>query len=208
MQERIPVSGKSVMEKRPAEASAEDAVARFCRRVRALRREREWTLEQLAAASGVSRSMLSQVERGEANPTFNVAYRIARAFGLSLGELAESEPTPTIEVLRADDEAYHFRAGDDCRLRTLSPRHLERDVEFYEVRLGPGNELRSDPHIPGTHEFLTVESGSLRIHSGDDHRDLGPGDSAHYPADVPHVIENPETEPALAFLVAIYRPGR
>ena len=58
-------------------------------RVKQLRSQRGWSLEALATASGVSRSMLSQIEREQANPTLAVTLRIARAFGLSLGELLE-----------------------------------------------------------------------------------------------------------------------
>ena len=175
-------------------------------RVRGLRRRKGWTLEQLSGASGVSRSMLSQIERDQANPTLAVAYRIARAFGVPLGALVD-EPagSPTIDVIRADDRTYHFRNDRDIRIRTLSPLHLEKDVEFYEVALRAGAALRSSAHFAGTSEFLTVRQGHLRVLSGGDECELRPGDSAHYPADVPHAIENRGRDEALAFLVVIYR---
>src|SRR5207244_1789266 len=61
--------------------AVETAGARLARRVRELRRERHWTLDKLSLACGVSRSMLSQIERGQANPTLAVTFAIARAFG-------------------------------------------------------------------------------------------------------------------------------
>lgn len=185
---------------------AGDATSRLCRRVRELRRAREWTLEQMATVSGVSRSMLSQIERNEANPTFNIAYRIAHAFGMSLGELVDvPDEVPGIDVIRADDEAYHFRSNSDCSLRTLFPLRLEKDVEFYELKLRPGNALRSTPHLDGTCEFLTVQKGSVCVRSGKWEAKLTPGDSAHYRADVSHAIENTGRGEAVAFLVAIYQ---
>ena len=185
---------------------AENATGRLSRRVHELRRARHWTLEQMASASGVSRSMLSQIERQEANPTFAVAYRIAQAFGMSLGELVDApEETPGIEVIRAQDEAYQFRNDPECSLRTLFPLHLEKDVEFYELKLRPGHSLRSSAHLKGTREFLTVQKGRVRLRSGERDELLGPGDSAHYPADVPHAVENVGRSEAVAFLVAIYR---
>ena len=184
-----------------------DAISgHLCDRVRQLRKKKGWTLEQLSAACGVSRSMLSQIERNQANPTLGVAFRIAQAFGMSLGHLVDvPNASPTIDVIRADDRTYHYRQERDCRIRTLSPLHLEKDVEFYEVVLRAGGVLRSAAHFGGTREFVTVQQGSVRVTSNDDAAELHRGDSAHYPADVPHSIENTGKTDAVLFLVDIYR---
>ncbi len=175
-------------------------------RVKQLRAGRGWSLEALANASGVSRSMLSQIEREQANPTLAVTLRIARAFGLSLGELLEMPgAASTVTVIRADDHTYHSRSDKDCRIRTLSPLNLEKDVEFYEVRLQSGGTLRSSPHFEGTREFLTVQKGRVRVESGGDTEELAAGDSASYRADVPHVILNSGRGEATLFLIVIYR---
>jgi transcriptional regulator with XRE-family HTH domain len=175
-------------------------------RVKQLRAERGWSLEALANASGVSRSMLSQIEREQANPTLAVTQRIARAFTMSLGDLVETPGvTSSVTVIRADDRAYHYRSDKNCHIRTLSPLNLEKDVEFYEVQLQAGGALRSAPHFAGTREFLTVESGQVRVESGADTEDLKPGDSASYRADVPHAIVNTGKTVATIFLVDIYR---
>lgn len=177
----------------------------FGERVKGLRTARGWSLERLAAASGVSRSMLSQIERDEANPTLAVTQRIAQAFGLPLGELVQMpEAATSVAVIRASDPTYHYRSDRDCRIRTLSPLKLEKDVEFYEVRLQAGGALRSAPHFAGTREFLTVQKGTVRVRSGNHEEVLGLGDSANYPADVPHAIENLGKGEALVFLVDIY----
>ena len=176
-----------------------------CRRVRELRKQKGWTLEQLASLSGVSRSMLSQIERGQANPTLGVAYRIAQALGLSLGDLVDVPIRKTaIDVMRHDDARALFRDDPDCRIRTLSPLQLEKDVEFYELTLKPGGVLDSAPHFKQTREVLTIEKGSVRLTAGEESCELHKGDSAHYPADVPHKIENLGRAEAVAFLVDIY----
>jgi len=173
-----------------------------------MRRKQGWTLEQLAKSSGVSRSMLSQIERGSANPTLVVAFRIARAFGLSLGDLVDTPVNRrTIDVIRAEDRTYIFRDDDDVRIRTLFPLNLEKDVEFYELRIKHGGRLESAPHFEGTREFLTVEKGRVRLVSADESTELGEGDSAHYAADVDHCIENIGRGEAIAFLVDIYQRG-
>jgi len=113
--------------------------------------------------------------------------------------------TSRVAVIRAGDRAYHYRSEPDCRIRTLSPLNLEKDVEFYEVQLQPGGALRSSPHFEGTREFLTVQRGRVRVESGGDAEELGAGDSASYRADVPHALVNVGRSEATMFLVDIYR---
>jgi transcriptional regulator with XRE-family HTH domain len=193
----------------PAAAAREpaDAINRHLGgRVKHLRTSRGWSLEALAGASGVSRSMLSQIEREQANPTLAVTLRIAQAFGMTLGDLLEMpSATSAVTVIRAEDHAYHYRSDKNCRIRTLSPLNLEKDVEFYEVQLQPGGALRSAPHFEGTREFLTVQKGQVWVESADDSETLSPGDSANYRADVPHAIINAGRTEAVIFLVDIYR---
>jgi transcriptional regulator with XRE-family HTH domain len=193
------------MRRRAVHRKPQKAANPFCEQVRKLRAQKGWSLEQLAAASGVSRSMLSQIERDRVNPTVAVAQRIAAAFEVSLGSLVDGPNyAPAIDVIRASDRAYHFRSESDCEIRTLSPLHLEKEAEFYELRFRPGVALKSAPHFAGTREMLTVVQGSLRVTSGKDVANLGPGDSAHYRADVPHAIENTGRGIAIAFLVDLY----
>lgn len=184
------------------------ATRRLCDRVRELRQRRKWTLEQLSAGCGVSRSMLSQIERGQANPTLAVACRIAQAFGITIGEMVDAPAMASaIEVIRVDDPAYHYRTDPQCRIRTLSPLNLEKDVEFYEVQLSPGGSLRSAAHFQGAREFFTVHQGTARVISGKDTCRLRKGDSAHYRADVEHIIENTGRSELVGYLVVTYTGG-
>ena len=176
------------------------------KRVKQLRSSRGWALDATASASGVSKSMLSQIEREHANPTLAVTQRIAQAFGMTLGELIEMpDATSTVTVIRSDDKTYHYRSDKSCRIRTLSPLNLEKDVEFYEVRLQPGGELRGAAHFDGTREYLALHQGEVRVESAGDSERLHPGDSSSYRADVPHAVVNTGETEALCFLVVIYR---
>jgi len=177
----------------------------ICQRLKQLRTERGWSLDELSKASGVSRSMLSQIERNRANPTVVVMFRIAQAFDMSLGQFVETPSgTSAVSVIRADERAYHYHSDKFCQIRTLSPLHLEKDVEFYEVILRPRGALRSSPHYEGTREFLTVEKGSVRVESAGDSEVLRPGDSASYRTDVRHAIICIGRSPAKIILVDIY----
>ncbi len=196
---------------RPLPEIATESISEFIgRRVKKLRQERGWSLEELASRSGVSRSMLSEIERERANPTLTVTFRIARAFELTLQDLMDGveKPSSKIQVIRREDRGQVFRSDKQGEIRTLSPLNLEKDVEFYEVSLRPGGTLRSQPHFEGTREFLTVEEGSVRLESDGASELLKKGDSGTYAADVPHAIVNAGKGTALVFLVVIYRPHR
>lgn len=174
----------------------------LCERVTELRKKSRLTLDQLASTSGVSRSMLSQIERGQANPTLAVTFRIAQAFGISIGELVDQPwASSTIEVVYGDDPNNLFRSDTECKIRTLSPLHMENNIEFYELKIAPKASLSSAPHYEGTKEMITITSGSARILSGETTCTLSAGDSAHYRADLEHSIENNGEMDLIGYLV-------
>lgn len=180
----------------------DDASQVLCNRVTELRKAKKLTLDQLAAASGVSRSMLSQIERGQANPTLAVTFRIAKAFGISIGELVDQPwAASNIEVVHGNDSNNLFRSDAECSIRTLSPLHMEKNIEFYEIRVAPGAELNSAPHYEGTKELITVTHGNALLVSGNSESKLGEGDSAHYRADLVHSIANTGKKELLCYLV-------
>ncbi len=190
----------------PAPPTPEAINEHLGRRVKKLRADRGWSLDSLATASGVSRSMLSEIEREKANPTLAVTFRIATAFGMTLAELVETPGSaPTIQVVRGSDRGQVFRSDKHHQIRTLSPLNLEKDVEFYEVVLKPGGSMRSKAHFDGTREFLTVEKGRIRVESDTSSVELDASDSATYRADVPHALVNVGSGEAIVFLVDIYR---
>lgn len=193
------------MPKKATKSADRDPDSPLLNRLSQLRKKKQWTLEQLSAASDVSRSMLSQIERGQANPTLSVAIRIAQAFGISLDDLVkESWDASSIDIIRADDPTHLYRSDHQCRIRTLSPLNMEKDVEFYELQFVPGASLVSAPHFEGTRELLTIEKGTVNVISGKDTCKLKKGDSAHYRADVEHTIENAGQGEARGFLVVMY----
>ena len=185
---------------------ADDAARVLGKRVAALRQQRAFTLEQLAAASGVSRSMLSQIERGQANPTLAVTFRIARAFAMTVGELVDDASVAgAIEVVHGADPGNLFRADGRCSIRTLSPLYMENRVEFYELRIEAGEQLDSAAHYDGTRELFTVTAGRALVEAAGTRCELAVGDTAHYRADTRHRIVNPAPEILVGFLVVTNR---
>ncbi|RYE08554.1 MAG: XRE family transcriptional regulator [Hyphomicrobiales bacterium] len=172
------------------------------------RKARHLTLEGLAGVSGVSRSMLSQIERGESNPTFAVLWGLTQALKIDLselisGEMAQAE-SRAIDIVTAPLTPEIKSPDGAWRLRILSPPSMSGRVEWYEVEIAPGGRLKSSPHQPGTHEHLTAQSEGLMVHSGGSEQGLKQGETARYRADVEHAIANVGDAPARALLTVVY----
>jgi transcriptional regulator with XRE-family HTH domain len=166
------------------------------------------TLDELADVSGVSRSMLSQVERGVANPTYGTLWSLTQALGVQLSELvgdgaSEVRGESAVEV-QAGNFTPLIRSEDGrCTLRILSPAHRAGSIEWYELQVDPGGALRSEPHARGANEHLTVVEGVLSVVAGASTAQVEPGATARYAADRPHEIRNDGAVPARAFLVVV-----
>jgi len=172
--------------------------------LRRLRGERRWTLEQLAAASGVSRAMLGQVELGRSAPTINVLWKIARALDVPFSALISEREAGGTVVLRAA-EARRMSSHDGGFVsRALFPMDAPRRVELYELRVAPGKHERGEPHPPGTMENLVVNAGELVLTVGDEQHRLGAGDAILFQADGPHAYTNPGSRAVVAYLVMTY----
>ena len=161
---------------------------RLAASLRQARKTRGLSLDAVAKLSGVSRSMVSQIERGESSPTVATLWNLTQALQVDFAGLLAGRPTPGIEVMRADAAPIIAGRGHALVIRILSPAEAVGEHEVYDLRFGPGGELVSDPHSPGCREQLTVIDGQLHVVSGDEDTTLGPGDTARYPADRPHAI--------------------
>ncbi|NVE01328.1 helix-turn-helix domain-containing protein [Massilia sp. BJB1822] len=172
-----------------------------------LRLARGLTLEDLSRIAGVSKSMLSQIEREKANPTIAITWRLANALGVAIGELlADGEKNvETIRVLDAHETPTLPGAHAGYILRILGPMELAGKYEWYELTLAPGGELASQAHDPGTHEHLTLLHGSMELEVGNAKKKIKLGSTARYPADQQHAIRNLGKTEAKALLVVIHR---
>ena len=167
-------------------ADRSDIHDRLAASLRTARKARGLSLDAAAKLSGVSRSMVSQIERGESSPTVATLWALTQALQLDFAGLLEGRPTPGIEVTRAGTAPVIQRGG--VTIRILSAPESIGQHEVYELVFRDGAKLISDPHSPGCREHLTVLEGSLTVTSGEATESLAPGDVARYPADRPHQI--------------------
>lgn len=193
------------MAKHAAPQAAPPKVGATLHRLRVARR---MTLEELARIAGVSKSMLSEIERDKANPTIAMAWRLANALGLSLNQLFApgGRDAETVRVLGRHEVPTLGGSGDSHVLKILGPMELAGRFEWYDLALAPGGRLDSEGHDPGTIEHLTVRSGAMDVTVADVSRHVRAGETARYPADRAHAIGNAGATAAHALLVVVHGP--
>ncbi|AFO89216.1 XRE family transcriptional regulator [Phaeobacter inhibens] len=158
-------------------------------RLKEARRAQGLSLEAVANLSGVSRSMVSQIERGESSPTIATLWNLTRALQVDFAGLLDSnEAQDSIEILRNGDVPSIENMGEGCLIRILSPPEDAGGHEVYDIRLKDGGALNSQPHGRGTVEHVTVLEGAVALTSGSATDRLHAGDTARYAADVTHAI--------------------
>jgi transcriptional regulator with XRE-family HTH domain len=173
-------------------------------RVRSLRRERGLTIEQVAAATGLTKGFISQLERDRTSPSLSSIARICDALGVRLSHIFEREPSPAL--VRRDE-----RPAVDTYFPTtnhlLSSRDEQR-VQVIESEVAPGagagDELYS---LPGEIEFVYVLEGTLELVVGEERLTLHEGDALTYELSKPHTWRNPSASDRLRVLwVAVPNP--
>lgn len=169
--------------------TADDILSRLPARLKQARRDKGLSLEAVANLSGVSRSMVSQIERGESSPTIATLWNLTRALQVDFAGLLEhGQAADAVAVLRKAEVPQIDNMGEGCRIRILSPPEEAGKHEVYDIRFAPGGKLASQPHQRGAEEALTVLEGRVRVTSGVAEALLAEGDTARYAADIVHAI--------------------
>ena len=164
-------------------------LAQLPARLREARRAQGLSLDAVAKLSGVSRSMVSQIERGESSPTISTLWNLTRALQVDFAGLLDVAAAQTrIETLRADSVPTIDNLGKNVRIRILSPPEEAGKHEVYELLFALDGVLDSQPHTRGAKEHVTVIEGVVDVISGEATTRLAAGDTARYGADVPHRI--------------------
>jgi len=160
-------------------------------RVKELRRRRRLTLEELAELSGVSRAMISKLERGEKNPTLVVAAKLAEGLGVTLSQLAGMEERREVVVVPKERRMVMRDPETGFERQLLSPNFVGSGVEFIRNEIPEGSTSGEfPPHRRDVEEHIVVERGSLRAILGGEEYLLEEGDSIYFEADVKHRFDN------------------
>ncbi len=175
-------------------------------RVKALRESADLSLRDLAARSGVSAPMLSQVERGETSPTLTVATRIASGLELRLSQLLRLDEGGSVTIVRASQRQRGGNARRGHRFEVLTASQPGQRAELSRHTLAPGRATGApdDPpmHEPGSRETALVERGNVVLVCDGQRYELADGDCVTFDADLPHHFENDGKQEA-AFLAVV-----
>ena len=158
-----------------------------------IREERGWSLDKLSQVSGVSKSMLGQIERGESNPTVGTVWKISQGLKVSFTTLI-NHPKLDPELLRRDEVDCILE--DEGRYIIYPYFNFEngRNFELYKIDILPGGGLESESHSKGTVELLVIFAGTVHLTVGDRNYVLNKGDSIQFNADQPHSYFNKGSE--------------
>lgn len=182
-----------------------DINGRIAARLRALRQTKGWSLDRTAQATGVSKAMLGQIERGESSPTVATLWKIAAGFDTSFSGLLEDAPLEEGVLLRSS-------AGDDwptddgsIQVRSLFPYDPALGIEFFVIELQPGACHQSQAHASGVTEHVIPVSGTLEVCVEGTWHVLSCGEGLRFAADRPHAYRNPGRQPVLFHNLIHYR---
>ncbi|QDR82418.1 helix-turn-helix domain-containing protein [Sporomusa termitida] len=157
-----------------------------------IRAEKKLSLEKAADITGVSKSMLGQIERGESSPTINTIWKIATGLKVSFTSIINSPQDEAMVVHKAEIDPLVEDHGR-CKVYPVFPYADDRRFEMYIVEIEPGGRLSTDTHGDKTQEFITVAEGELTLLTNDKEYIVPKGDSVTFRADKRHTYHNPGT---------------
>lgn len=195
------------MRKGTAPDDAPQVTAKLGKTINRLRRAYNYSLGDLSEQSGVAKSIISQIEKNETNPTLSTVYKLARALNSPIEEILRGEDAPAL-IEKLGPAGTPLLVSDDglCRLRIAGWIKTVELVQWYYFEAEPGGVLESEPHPAGSVENLTLLSGSVSIIVGDEEFSLAVGETARYAGDRPHRIANTGNKPASAIMVNLLGP--
>jgi len=173
--------------------------------IQRLRTADKMSLGDLSNESGVAKSMISQIEKNETNPTLATLSRLSLALGTSVEAMMSDVPTQSALVQHASIQDTPLLTSEDglCELRIIGSIDTVQFVQWYDFKAEPGGVLESSPHPQGSVENLTVLRGELEITVASETWSAKAGETLRYRADRPHMIRNISDKPAHATMVNI-----
>ena len=174
--------------------------------VQRLRKAYNLSLSELAEQSGVAKSIISQIERNETNPTLATIWRLSQALDVSIERvLASAEDEPFLEKSSRIDTPILVSDDGKCRLAIIGWIKTVEWLQWYDFHAEPGGVLESDPHQRGSIESLSVLSGEIEVEVGGLIERAGAGETLRYRCDRPHAIRAVGREPGHATMVCIMK---
>ncbi len=174
--------------------------------IQRLRKAYNMSLGELSEQSGVAKSIISQIERNETNPTLSTVFRLSRALDTSIDEVLKTDSGTAFLDHQLKSAIPILESQDGlCRLAITGPLNLIDLTQWYDFQAKAGGVLESDPHPPGTVEHLYMLNGEVEITVGEETKTARAGEAIRYRGDIPHKIRNTGPGDAHASMVLMLR---
>ncbi len=188
------------------EAGAHALSGQLGKTIQRMRKSYSLSLSELSEQSGVAKSIISQIERNETNPTLATIWRLAQALDISMERVLQTaEDEPFLEKSSRGDTPILMSDDGKCRLAITGWIKTVEWLQWYDFQAEPGGVLESDPHQRGSVECLSVLDGELEVEVAGAVETARAGDTLRYRCDRPHVIRNVSNAPAHATMVCILK---
>jgi transcriptional regulator with XRE-family HTH domain len=186
---------------------AEKQVLQLGNRLSSLRKRKKMTLDDLSAKSGVSKSILSQIERDLSNPTVTTISRIAEALGEKLSDFFSKIEVEEENSIENSKETPSITSKDGlCELNILGAGETVNWLQWYILEMKPKGVLDSGSHGPKTFENLTVIEGQIEVSCGESKEKLSKGDTFRFQSNRDHTLKNISKQKAQVLMVNYIDP--
>lgn len=172
--------------------------------IKRLREERKLSMDELTKLSGVSKSMLAQIERGDGNPTIATLWKISNGMKVPFDALTVRAKSP-YEIVKTSDIQPLLEDGGKVKNYSLFPDDENRRFAVYYLELDPESYWESEPHLKGTTEFITIFAGTVEIFADGQRFVVEKGESIRFKADTVHSYKNTGDGPAILHMI-LYNP--
>lgn len=157
--------------------------------LKGFRESKKLSLERVSELTGVSKTMIGQIERGESSPTITTIWKIANGLKISFTSLINN-PQPDTKVISKNEIQIFSEDNGKYRVYPYFPFEDDRRFEVYSVEIEEGGSLEADSHREGTEEFITVFEGELAIKVNNNEYIVKRGNAIRLKADRPHSYYN------------------
>ncbi|MGN7233748.1 helix-turn-helix domain-containing protein [Priestia megaterium] len=161
----------------------------IAKNLKSFRESKKLSLERVAELTGVSKTMIGQIERGESSPTITTIWKIANGLKISFTSLINN-PQPDTKVISKNDIQVLSEDNGKYQIYPYFPFEDDRRFEIYSAEIEAGGSQGADPHREGTEEFITVFEGEVTIRVNSNEYTVQSGNAIRFKADRPHSYHN------------------
>lgn len=172
-------------------------------RIKAYRKEKKLSLDELSRRAGISKGMVVEIEKGTANPSIAILCKLSAALGVSVADMVDIASDPLVHVIAAENMPVLWQGEQGGKAQLLAGTSGPDMIELWHWSLQPGEVFTSDAHPVGTSELFYVEQGTLTLTVAENSVVIGAGAAAIARTDVPHSYANNHEMPLIFTMTVV-----